>query len=91
LEDLTNKRRQLEVAIDKKRFDLLELKRAQLEGLKRSDPALNHQIDELAAKLRAYAAPPMPVELPKNVVRLGKKQDGRVVPVQTALTAVPAE
>lgn len=91
LEDLSSKRRELEVAIDRKRLELLELKRRQLDALKRTDPALNDQIAELAAKLRAYEAPPLPLELPKNVVRLGKKQDGRVVPVQSAPTAIPAE
>ncbi|MBE7485449.1 MAG: CoA activase [Polyangiaceae bacterium] len=91
LEDLSSKRRELEVAIDRKRLELLELKRRQLDALKRTDPSLNDQIEELGAKLRAYEAPPLPVELPKNVVRLGKKQDGRVVPVQNAPTAIPAE
>jgi hypothetical protein len=33
----------------------------------------------------------LPAELPKNVVRLGKKQDGRVVPVDAPISAIPAE
>ncbi|MBK7584248.1 MAG: CoA activase [Myxococcales bacterium] len=91
LEDQAHKRAELAQAIDQKRLELLELKRQQLEGAKRSDPSLNQQIEELGARLRAYAAPPAPIELPKNVVRLGKKLDGRIVPVESAPTAVPAE
>ncbi len=59
--------------------------------MKRSDPALAVEIDALTAKVRAYSSPPMPIELPKNVVRIGKKQDGRVVPIDSPLSAIPAE
>ncbi len=46
---------------------------------------------ELREKVRAYEAPPESVELPKGVVRLGRKtDDGRVVPVGTT-AAGPAE
>ena len=89
LEDLSKRRRELEHAVDQKRLELLELKRRQLAA--RVDAGLDRQIEELAEKLRAYRAPPMLVELPKNVVRLGKKQDGRVVPVTSEPAAVPAE
>jgi activator of 2-hydroxyglutaryl-CoA dehydratase/predicted nucleotide-binding protein (sugar kinase/HSP70/actin superfamily) len=93
LEDLSNKRRELEHAIDRKRLELLELKQAQLEALRRPDFTIARQIGALREKILAYqtqaAAEP---ELPKNVVRLGKKtDDGRVVPVDAPNAAIPAE
>ena len=91
LEDLSERRRELERAVDEKRLQLLELKQRQLDAMKRSDPALAVEIDALTAKVRAYSSPPMPIELPKNVVRIGKKQDGRVVPIDSPLSAIPAE
>jgi hypothetical protein len=55
------------------------------------DVALQRQLEELREKVRAYEAPPESVELPKGVVRLGRKtDDGRVVPVGTT-AAGPAE
>jgi hypothetical protein len=51
--------------------------------MKRTDPELVRQIEELSAKVRAYkpavVAPPEP---PKGIVQLGKKrEDGTVVRV----------
>ena len=91
LEDVSARRRELERAVDEKRLELLELKQAQLQAARRADPSLRREIEELGAKVRAYASPPLPAELPKNVVRLGKKQDGRVVPVDAPISAIPAE
>jgi predicted CoA-substrate-specific enzyme activase len=91
LEDIGKKKRDLAYAIDKKRLELLELKTAQLNALHQGDVNLQRQLEELREKVRAYEAPPESIELPKGVVRLGKKtDDGRVVPV-SASAAGPAE
>ncbi len=83
LEDLATKRRVLDHAIDNKRLELLTLKQTQLEAMKRHDPALEQQIAALAEKVRAYETAVEPViELPKGIVQLGKKHEGRIVPVQ---------
>ena len=78
LEDLAARRRELARAIDEKRLELLELKRAQSERARRRDPALEKQIAELREKVLAYSpkAEKQP-ELPPGVVHLGrKKNDG---------------
>ncbi|HMI88009.1 MAG TPA: BadF/BadG/BcrA/BcrD ATPase family protein [Polyangiaceae bacterium] len=83
LTDSARRKEQLAVALDTKRLELLELKRKQLEGLKQTDSALLRQIEELAAKVKAYQAPPQAPELPKGIVQLGRKrEDGTVVRVQ---------
>jgi len=83
LEDVAGRRRQLTLAVDKKKLELLELRRAQLDGMKRSDPEIERQIAELGSKLRSYeSAQKLVPELPKGIVRLGKKaEDGRIVRV----------
>jgi len=83
LQDSARRKEQLAIALDTKRLELLELKKKQLEGLKQTDVALIRQIEELAAKVKAYQAPPKAPELPKGMVQLGKKrEDGTVVRVQ---------
>ncbi|HEY3593492.1 MAG TPA: acyl-CoA dehydratase activase-related protein [Polyangiaceae bacterium] len=86
LEDSAKKKRDLAHAIDKKRLELLELKKNQLlDQMRQPDLALVHQISELAAKVRAYQAPPSPPELPKGIMQLGRKrEDGTVVRVQAS-------
>jgi predicted CoA-substrate-specific enzyme activase len=86
LEDSAKKKRDLAHAIDKKRLELLELKKNQLlDQMRQPDGALVHQISELAAKVRAYQAPPSPPELPKGIMQLGRKrEDGTVVRVQAS-------
>ena len=86
LQDSARRKEQLAIAIDTKRLELLELKKKQLEGLKQTDVALIRQIEELAAKVKAYQAPPPQApELPKGIVQLGKKrEDGTVVRVQAS-------
>ncbi len=85
LEDLSDKRRELAHAMDRKRLELLELRQRQLAGLQRKDPALEGQIEQLVERVRSYEvrrAPP--VELPAGVVGLKRKTaDGRIVPVTT--------
>ncbi len=83
LEDVSNKKRELSHAIDRKRLELLKLKREQLQNVQRQDPEITRAIEELSAKVRSYETRiPAEVELPKGVVRLGRKaSDGKIVPV----------
>jgi predicted nucleotide-binding protein (sugar kinase/HSP70/actin superfamily) len=78
LEDVSQKKRELAHAVDKKRLELFELKREHDRDL-----VLSRQIAELRAKISAYESSlVVEPELPKNVVRLGKKtDDGRIVRV----------
>ena len=81
LQDLAKKKRELLRRIDEKRLELLRLKQEQLAAMRQvpSDELLR-EIDEIAQRLRSYEAPPSPPELPKGVVRIGKKtKDGSVV------------
>src|SRR5690606_2514037 len=81
LQDLAKKKRELLRRIDEKRLELLRLKQEQLAAMRQvpSDELLR-EIDEIAQRLRSYEAPPSPPELPKGVVRIGKKtEDGSVV------------
>ncbi|HEY0882190.1 MAG TPA: acyl-CoA dehydratase activase-related protein, partial [Archangium sp.] len=81
LEDLSRKKNELGMSIDKKRLELLELRKAQLAERRQTDERLDAQIAELGEKLRAYQAPPSPPEKPKGLVQLKKKTaDGDVVP-----------
>lgn len=81
LEDLARKKNELGMSIDKKRLELLELRKAQLADRRQTDERLDAQIAELGEKLRAYQAPPSPPEKPKGLVQLKKKTaDGDVVP-----------
>jgi hypothetical protein len=83
LEDADRKRTELQLSIDRKRLELLRLKRAQLEARRQSDPALDAQMESLAARLAAYQAPaPAVAEPDKSVIQLKKKTaDGSFVPV----------
>jgi predicted nucleotide-binding protein (sugar kinase/HSP70/actin superfamily) len=81
LEDAAKKKAELAFNIEKKRLELLTLKKAQLDARRVSDPALEKQIEELAERLRAYTAPIAPPEPPKGLVQLKKKRsDGTVAP-----------
>lgn len=83
LEDADRKRAELQLSIDRKRLELLRLKRAQLEARRQSDPALDAQMESLAERLAAYQAPaPSVAEPDKSVIQLKKKTaDGSFVPV----------
>jgi predicted CoA-substrate-specific enzyme activase len=88
LEDLTSKKRELARRIDEKRLELLRMKQAQLEAVKKQDPALEASIAELAEKVRAYEAPPISVEVPKGMIQLGKKRaDGSIERIDTNVPA----
>jgi predicted nucleotide-binding protein (sugar kinase/HSP70/actin superfamily) len=88
LEDVSKRKRDLAHAVDKKRLELLELKQQQQHDL-----TLATQIAALREKVRAYETSlKVEPELPKNVVRLGKKtDDGRIVRVDAPEAAIPAE
>ncbi len=80
LQDFSKRKNQLEFALDRKRIELLELRSKQLAARQQSDPQIMSQLEELRAKVAAYEAPKNPVELPKGMVTLGKKnKDGDVV------------
>ena len=96
LDDVRQKKRQLEFAVEKKRLELLTLKQAQLPSLKQTDPALLALLEETRQKVRRYeAAREAEVELPKGMVRLGRKnEDGQIVTLsapKARADAVPAE
>src|SRR5690606_37850142 len=106
LEDLSQKRRSLELSIERKRLELLELKRAQSERARGSaDPGVLQQIELVRSRVREYEArlAPAPEPIESGIVSLGRKtEDGRIVPVQSgsghvahaptrAPTSIPAE
>jgi predicted nucleotide-binding protein (sugar kinase/HSP70/actin superfamily) len=83
LEDAARKKAELLHSVEKKRLELLQVKRAQLEARRMRDDALEQQIVELGDKLARYAplTPPRP-EPPAGLVQLKKKTtDGSVVAV----------
>ena len=84
LEDAASKKSSLGMSLDRKRLELLTLKKAQLAARTQTDPNIERQIAELADRVRAYVAPePAPPEPPKGLVQLKKKQsDGTVVPAR---------
>jgi predicted nucleotide-binding protein (sugar kinase/HSP70/actin superfamily) len=56
LEDVSSKKEELLHRLESKRLELLRLKEAQLAQRSQKDPAITRQIDELAARVRAYEA-----------------------------------
>jgi predicted CoA-substrate-specific enzyme activase len=92
LEDLAGKKRQLARRIDEKRLELLQMRQAQLDAMKQKDPVLEQSIAELAVKVRAYEAPAAPIEVPKGMLRLGKKMaDGSIERIDTNQVESTAE
>ncbi len=87
LADARSRENELAFRIDQKRLDLLALKRDQLATTNKRDSALEQQIVDLREKVAAWEAARTRTtnkELPKGMVRLGKKtEDGRVVPVHS--------
>ena len=81
LEDLSNKRAQLERRMDEKRLELLGMKQRELAERRASDPALQAQMDALVTKLSAYQSPPKPAEpapaADSGLIRLSRKGDAR--------------
>jgi predicted nucleotide-binding protein (sugar kinase/HSP70/actin superfamily) len=92
LEDVSQKKRDLELSIEKKRLSLLERKHSQLAEIQQTDPTLERMLEETRTKVRAYEARSAPsIELPKGMVSLGRKaEDGRVVPVHAPRAPAPS-
>jgi predicted CoA-substrate-specific enzyme activase len=82
LEDAGKRKRTLVHALDQKRLELLSLRSEQLAARNQRDPAVESQLDELRTRLQAYEAPVNPPELPKGIIKLGKKTPEGVVRVQ---------
>jgi predicted CoA-substrate-specific enzyme activase len=83
LSDHSKRKRDLEHAIDRKRLELLEMRKEQLAARRVQDAAIVAQIESLRLKVAAYEAPPAaPAEPEKGLMQLGKKtKDGNIVRV----------
>ncbi|MFO0676766.1 MAG: acyl-CoA dehydratase activase-related protein [Polyangiaceae bacterium] len=82
LQDFRSKQNELQYALDKKRAELLQMRKEQIQARKQQDPELDRQLETLREKLRAYEAPKPKhaPEMPKGMVKIGKKAaDGTVV------------
>jgi len=81
LEDVSQKKRSLAEALDRKRLELLKLKQAQLSSLMKQDPELERTINEVSERVKSYeVSRTAEVEVPKGMIRLGKKAaDGSIV------------
>ncbi|MCC7170226.1 MAG: CoA activase, partial [Planctomycetes bacterium] len=87
LEDQSQKKVELAVSLDRKRLELLQLKREQMLRRQSGDPELDRQIAVLAEKLRSYVAPENveALEPVKGLIQLKRKQsDGTLAPVSPA-------
>ncbi len=86
LEDAGKRNRALSDALDRKRLELLSLRKEQLAARNQRDLAIEFQLEELRARLKAYEAPITPPELRSRtnggIIKLGKKTPDGVVPVQ---------
>ena len=58
LEDAARKREELQLSIERKRLELLELKQAQLNRMKRSDPAIDEALEAVRKRVRDYVPKP---------------------------------
>jgi hypothetical protein len=92
LEDISQKKRDLSEALDRKRLELLKLKQAQLASLMKQDPELERTLLEVSERVKSYeVARAAEIELPKNVIRLGKKAaDGSIVRIDARAPSAPA-
>ncbi|MEQ9323056.1 MAG: hypothetical protein RIF41_28070, partial [Polyangiaceae bacterium] len=86
LEDITNKKAELHHHVERKRLELLELKRAQLAQRQQRDEALENVIAELSEQVARYQPPARAIEPPKSgLVQLKKKsKQGGVVAIDAA-------
>ncbi len=89
LQDARQRNGQLLYALDRKRLELLELRRGQLKARHQTDPAIEAQLEELRVKVAAYEAPQRPPEVvvEKGVIQLGKKTDKGLVRVSAPVAA----
>jgi predicted nucleotide-binding protein (sugar kinase/HSP70/actin superfamily) len=90
LEDVGERRAELQRRIDKKRLELLRMKQEQLAAHRRADLGLERQIHELAEKVNQYRVEAarseedaaLPDAVSESLIRLGRKtKDGKVVRV----------
>jgi predicted CoA-substrate-specific enzyme activase len=88
LEDAGKRKRALMSALDHKRVELLSLRSEQLAARNQRDPAIESQLEELRARLKAYEAPAAPPDLRptsnSGFIKLGKKTPEGVVRVQAS-------
>jgi predicted nucleotide-binding protein (sugar kinase/HSP70/actin superfamily) len=84
LEDAGKRNRELINALDHKRVELLSLRKEQLAARNQNDPAIEAQLEDLRARLKAYEAPAAMPELPKGIIKLGKKTAEGVVRLQAS-------
>lgn len=89
LQDARQRRGELEHAIDRKRLELLELRREQFRANAQRAPALEEQIAQVRERIRSYAtrATVHENEPVKGLIQLRKKTADGIVPVQVAATA----
>jgi predicted CoA-substrate-specific enzyme activase len=89
LQDTRKRKGELEHAIDVKRLELLELRRRQHEALGQRDAAIDRQIAETRARIRAYDASTRVVEVEpaRGLIQLRKKTPDGMVPVQIQTSA----
>jgi hypothetical protein len=87
LEDAGKRNRELVNVLDKKRVELLSLRKEQLAARNQQDPAIDLQLEALRARLIAYEAPVTPPELRQStggIIKLGKKTADGVVRLQAS-------
>ncbi len=84
LEDVQRRKSQLEMAIEHKRLELLEMKKKQLDSLNQRDPAVEARLEETRAKVLAYQSSiERQPEVPRGLVGLKKKSaDGKLIPIR---------
>jgi len=91
LEDVASKKGQLDLSLDTKRLELMQLRHQQLLDRRQTDSVLAAQIATLADKIRRYEAPVKKPEPPRDLVQLKKKNaDGNTVPISTPQAALLA-
>ena len=78
LEDEARKREELGASVARKRLELLERKRAQLEARRQHDAALDAEIAALADKVSVYQAAPRH-EPPAGLVQIKRRTDAGLV------------
>ena len=71
LEDTSKRKRELEMSIERKRLELLELKAEQLRKMQRRDPAIERALDAVRQRVRDYVPTPA-VETGQQLLRSAK-------------------
>ena len=84
LQDASRRKGELVRALEGKRLELLELRMKQLAARNQRDPSVETQLNDLRARLAAYEVAPQKPELPKGIIKLGKKTADGVVRLQAS-------